>query len=148
MAETYTAVMLEWRKSVRNHRLLFGAPRRMARLDWRRRLAIFEQGDRFGYVRWSAARYGTVDWRVYILKAGGAGDTLCAVPGIRPGAHVLATAIGAGQVRKLLAAIDTLKAPCGTHDHVTDAGWIRLHAALIAGQDARPLVARLAGITA
>lgn len=89
-----TIVSIAWRKKRRNHRLLFGTPRDLIRLDWRRRLAVFDEGQIFGYERWRANQYGTIDWQVFVIKAGRPGCEISAVNGIQPDAIILLAARG------------------------------------------------------
>ncbi len=97
-----TIVSIAWRKQRRNHRLLFGSPREIVRLDWRRRLAVFETDQIFGYERWRANQYGTIVWQIFVIKAGGPGDRLNEVSGIQPGAEILLSAHGKAAAKRAL----------------------------------------------
>jgi len=109
--DVLTTVSVSWRKNKRNHRLLFGTPRRWVRLDWRRRLAVFETGQIFGYERWAAGRHGTIHWSVHVLQAGGAGEQLTSVTGVRPGARILLTGYGKDRARRALSEFEKLGEP-------------------------------------
>ena len=106
MAHELTTVSIAWRKRRRNHRLLFGKPTRWVRLDWRRRLAVFEPGQLFGYERWRANQYGTQEWQIFILKAAKANTRICQIPGVLPGADLLLSAHGTTGSRRLLKVLD------------------------------------------
>jgi len=117
-----TTASVSWRKNKRNHRLLFGTPRRWVRLDWRRRLAVFETGQVFGYERWAAGRYGTIQWSVHVLQAGGAGEQLTAVTGIRPGARILLSAYGKDRARRALSELEALRS-AGALEEIETERW-------------------------
>ncbi|WP_339636732.1 DUF2840 domain-containing protein [uncultured Hyphomonas sp.] len=104
-----TLVSVSWRKNRRNHRVLFGAPRRWIRLDWRRRIAVFQPGDIFAYERWSGDRFGTQSWQVFVLQACTPGSGLQVLPGIKPGAEILVSAHGKPAAKRLLALLDRLE---------------------------------------
>ena len=108
MADRLTFVHLSWRKNHRNHRLIFGAPQRIIRLDWRRSGAVFSPGQVFAYERWTRGRYGTSHWSLAVLGAGDGSAWLSSWPGIRPGADILCSARGPGPVRALFALIDEI----------------------------------------
>lgn len=109
MAHDLTVVSIAWRKRRRNHRLLFGAPLHMVRLDWQRRLAAFRAGDIFAYERWQGGKFGTVEWHIFVLQAGHAGEQVSKVSGIFPGAIVLAQVSGKERCKRFLSLLDELK---------------------------------------
>lgn len=104
-----TTVSVSWRQKKRNHRLLFGTPLRWVRLDWRRRLAVFEIDQIFGYERWTSGQYGTLQWNVFVLQAGAPGDDLTAVSGVRPGARILLSAYGKDRAKRAIAELEALR---------------------------------------
>ena len=65
----YTLVQLHFVRGIINHRLRFGQPETKTELDKYRSLASFPEGSIFGYIRWRANEYGTIEWRTYVLKA-------------------------------------------------------------------------------
>ena len=109
MAEALTFVHLSWRKNHRNHRLIFGHPSRIVRLDWRRSGGVFFPGQVFAYERWTKGRYGTSQWSLAVLQAVSGSGCISSWPGIRPGADILCSAHGPGPVRACLALIDEVR---------------------------------------
>ena len=130
--DALTTVSVSWRKNKRNHRLLFGTPQRWVRLDWRRRLAVFETGQIFGYERWATGRYGTVHWSVHVLQAGGAGEQLTAVTGVRPGARILLSGYGKDRAMRALSELEKLGDP-NVLESVDSERWHVLGGKLAAG---------------
>jgi hypothetical protein len=108
MASELTTVSIAWRKRRRNHRLIFGAPYRWVRLDWRRRLAAFTPGQIFAYERWRANKYGTQSWQIFVVKAGRHKTCVQRIPGVFPGAELLLAAYGSTASKRLLKCFDQL----------------------------------------
>ncbi len=121
-----TAVQVVYRKKRINHRLRFGAPLTEARLDWRRKLVAFAPGSVFGYIRWRANRFGTQDWRLFVLRSVESG-ALSTVPGVMPGADILLATRGTTRTQRAFDHLDTLEQDAGGLSHVTDAYWRHLH---------------------
>ncbi|MEO0823988.1 MAG: DUF2840 domain-containing protein, partial [Pseudomonadota bacterium] len=90
-------------------RLLFGQPARLVRLDWQRRLAVFEPGSVLGYERWQASTFGTVDWQIFIVETRRPGARVDDIAGIRPGAELLAAVHGKPGSKWMLAAVDAIR---------------------------------------
>ena len=109
-ATDLTAVSIAYRKRRRNHRLLFGQPARLVRLDWQRRLAVFQPGSVLGYERWQANTYGTVDWQIFIVQTRQPGARVDDIAGIRPGAEILAAVHGKPASKWMLEVVDAIKA--------------------------------------
>ncbi|MEO0883037.1 MAG: DUF2840 domain-containing protein [Pseudomonadota bacterium] len=108
MANNLTAVSIAWRKRRRNHRLLFGTPYRWVRLNWRRRLAVFQPDQIFGYERWHANKYGTQSWQIFVVKAVSPTMLTQRIPGIMPGGELLLFADGPTASKCLLKTFDRL----------------------------------------
>lgn len=108
MSNNYTLASIAWRKRKRNHRLLFGQADRTIRLGWRNSFAAFKPGQTFGYERWRANKYGTIEWQIFVLKAGMAGEKIARVPGTHPGAHILLSAHGKPASKHLLGLLDVI----------------------------------------
>lgn len=121
-----TAVQVVYRKNRINHRLRFGAPLIEARLDWQRKLVAFGPGSVFGYIRWRANRYGTQDWRLFVLRTVESG-LLSTIPGVVPGADILLATRGTTRTQRALDQLDTLEQGAGGLSQVTDAYWRHLH---------------------
>ena len=126
-----TAVLCHYGKDRFNHRLRFGVPQALVKLDSYRRLAVFEPGKTFGYIRWRADEYGTQDWRFYILMSQSDG-LLPSIPGVRPGAQILFSTYGKSRVQRSLAHIDHIETL--TKDGLESlpaSYWVLIQAALI-----------------
>jgi len=121
--KSLTVAIISYRKNRHNHRLLFGAPEMRVRRGWRREIAGFLPGSLFAYERWRGDKYGTQDWRIFICKASVQGR-VTAIPGIEPGAILLASAVGKTRVKRLLSAMDELKKTTETDlQNVSEARW-------------------------
>ena len=107
-----TLVQIHFVRGRINHRLRFGEPLSVTKLDKYRSLATFSQGSIFGYIRWSANEYGTRDWRVYVLKAQSTGF-ISEIAGVTPAVKILASAQGKPAVKRCLAALDALEIQAG-----------------------------------
>lgn len=118
--------MIAYRKRRMNHRIRFGKPRVSVRRGWRHRLDGFAPGQIFGYIRWSADRFGTKDWRLYVLRACRAGAVISRVPGILPGAELLLSVVGTTRTRRVLRHLDALEKRVGDLSRVSPACWRRL----------------------
>lgn len=103
-----TAVLCHYGKDRFNHRLRFGVPHALVKLDSYRRLAVFEPGKTFGYIRWRADEYGTQDWQFYILNSQ-SGGLLRPIPGVVPGAQILFSTYGKSRVQRSLTHIDHIE---------------------------------------
>ena len=108
-----TAVFCHYGKDRFNHRLRFGVPQALVKLDSYRKIAVFKPGAIFGYIRWMADEYGTQDWRFYILESQN-GGLIPPIPGVRPGAKILFSAQGKSRVQRCLSHIDHLEAMAKT----------------------------------
>ena len=107
-----------------NHRIRFGTPDRLIKLDKYRKLACFEDGRILGYIRWRANEYGTQDWRFYILKTQGAG-ILTRVAGVSPAVKLLAFYNGPQLVKRALKAFDRVEAEtAGNLNCLSESYWM------------------------
>lgn len=120
-----THVQIHFVKDIINHRLLFGEPSEFIKLDKFRRLAIFEAGRIFGYIRWRANEYGTQDWRFFIVKTGSV-NLLTHVPGISPAVTHLVSVSGSKEVKRSLSLIDKLKDDsAGNLESIPESYWLQ-----------------------
>lgn len=122
----YTSVEIRWRKKRINHRLLFGQPDRLIRLDWQRRLAIFRPGKLVGYERWTGTKYGTKAWQIFVFRTVSAQSALSHIPGVIPGGMCLLKTSTIGQtksVSSLMRDRDNLS-KLGT---ISDGAWRLIH---------------------
>ena len=104
----YTLIQCHFVRGILNHRLRFGKPDTLIKLDKYRQLACFKSGRTLGYIRWRANEYGTQEWRFFILKAQNQG-ILTRVPGITPAVKILASFNGAQSVKRALSAFDEVE---------------------------------------
>ncbi|QLC24877.1 DUF2840 domain-containing protein [Parasphingopyxis algicola] len=118
-----TLVEITFYPEVINDWLRFGDPEAERIIDRRRSLAAFAPGSVFAYVRWHANDYGTADWRLYVLRAGGSDDMLDRVPGVRPGAEILCGLSGKAKVKRALDLIDDLEARGFNPAAISPAWW-------------------------
>lgn len=134
-----TQVQLHFVKGVINHRLRFGRPEAVTKLDPYRSLATFKPGSVFGYIRWRANDYGTQDWRVSVLSAQPCGY-ISEVAGVSPAAQVLLHVQGSPAVKRCLRAMDALETQAGgALETVPESYWPGFHNALLLRKPPRPL---------
>lgn len=127
----YAAVQCHFVKDVINHRLRFGQPDRVIKLDPYRRLALFRPGATLSYIRWRANQYGTQDWRLYVVIVGGAGN-MTRVPGITPAVNVLVSVQGIGAVKRALSLLDRLETKAsGGFERVPESYWRQFQTGLL-----------------
>ena len=135
----YTLVQLHFVRGIINHRLRFGQPETKTELDKYRSLASFPEGSIFGYIRWRANEYGTIEWRTYVLKAQ-SGGYISHVGGISPAVKILMSAQGKPAVQRCLKALDKLeKEAGGTLDNVPESYWSGFNNALLLRKSPRQL---------
>ena len=103
-----THVQIHFVKDIINHRLLFGEPYELITLDRFRRLAVFTPNEIFGYIRWRANQYGTVEWRLFVVKSGVAGH-MTQIQGISPAVKILISVSGRNGMKRALSTLDVLK---------------------------------------
>jgi len=136
---SYTLVQLHFVRGMINHRLRFGQPEANIKLDEYRTLALFPDGSIFGYVRWRANEYGTIAWRVYVLKAQ-AGGYLSHVVGITPAVKILVSAQGRPAVKRCFTALDKVEKDAGgALDLVPESYWTVFNNALSLRKSPRQL---------
>lgn len=136
---SYTVVQLHFVRGMINHRLRFGQPETQTKLDKFRSLASFSSGSIFGYIRWRANDYGTIDWRVYVLKAQNDGLS-SEIIGITPAVKILVSVQGKPAVKRCFAALDRLeKEAGGTLECVPESYWPLFNNALLLRKSPRKL---------
>ena len=124
-----------------NDRVRFGRMAGERILDRRCRIALFAPGSLFAYVHWRANRFGTDLWRLWVLRAGAPGERIETVPGIMPGAHILASLGGAIRVSRALELIDAIEAQGFDPTHVPESYWRTMQNRLSAGLPCRAYAA-------
>lgn len=75
-------------------------------VDRRNRVVAFAPGSIFGFVRWRAGDYGTVESRIAILRAVTPGEAFNTYPYVAPGAEILLSLNGWARVQSVLEAVD------------------------------------------
>ena len=91
-----------------HHRLRFGSPDHVIRLDKTKRMMAFRPGKAFGYIRWTRNRYGTQNWQLIIAQANSSGR-ISEYPGLYPGADIWFRARGKSAVKRALAWLDKVE---------------------------------------
>lgn len=116
MSDFLTRVHLHYGRDKFNHYIRFGVPTYRDNQSPREAYEYYSTGAIFGYVRWETNNYGTLRWRFFILKGGDEKTFMCSIPGVSPGAEVLADISGKERVHRLFEAIDCIEAndidPC------------------------------------
>ena len=135
MRDPLTVVTERYRKNRLNYRILFGAPTRCVRLDWQRKLQVFQPGNLFAYERWEGNKYGTQSWSVVVCRASKDGRSLTRIPGILPGVDVLVHAKGRAPCERVFAWLDALKAVNRTPLSIPIRQWRAVQMALKTGVD-------------
>lgn len=97
-----TILSLAVRGKAANDRLLFGRTNRDLFDKTSTVSHHFQPGQTFGFVRWRGDQFGTQTWRVTVAQAGRPGDKLTAIPGVKPGAHLLLHAFGKTRAKRAL----------------------------------------------
>lgn len=107
-------------------------------LDRRRKLVAFAPGSIFCLVRWSANDYGTVDSRLYVLRAARAGEAFTTVPDVDPGGELLARVSGWPKVWRAFEAIDAVEALGLAPEAICPDHWRHVGSRLATGRTPEP----------
>ena len=119
-----TLIQCHFVRGMLNHRIRFGTPDKIIKLDKYRKLACYEKGRILGYIRWRANEFGTQDWRFYILKTESSG-VLTRVPGVSPAVKLLAFFNGPQSVKRALKAFDKVEAETeGGVNNLSESYWM------------------------
>lgn len=121
-----------------NNRLRFGTPDTVIKLDGYRSLTLFTPGKTLGYIRWRATKYGTQDWRFFILKTQVSG-LLTRVPGVSPAIKTLASFTGTQPVKRALTALDSVETAAKDLETIPDSYWLTFQNTILARQEVRDL---------
>lgn len=78
-------------------------------IDRRRRVVAFAPDTVFGFVRWRAGEYGTVESRIAVLRAVRPGEAFTTYPFVAPGAEILLNLSGWSRVQMVLDAIEAIE---------------------------------------
>lgn len=141
MTGCLTRVHVHFGRDHFNYYVRFGTP--IIRVETNRREAYeyYVPGSFFGYVRWEANQYGTQSWRFFVLRAGSPSSPICIIPGVSPGADVLAHITGESRMRRLFKAIDAIEDAQIDLWDVAPWYWIDAHARLNSALAPRPYTA-------
>jgi len=127
VSDPLTAVILRRQGKFRADRLRFGkhiARRKTARGQttfW------FPPNVIFCLVLWRRNAFGTVSWRLFIARTGVPGDTMSRLPGVQPGARILARFRGVERVRRALRTLRELDESSAPLNEISPAYWLRFH---------------------
>lgn len=138
MSGSFTRVALVHWPDLASDWLRFGAVAESRIIDRRRSIALLPAGALFAFVRWRGGDHGTILWRLWVLRAGKAGDGLATINGIRPGAMILLAVAGPPKVRRALALIDAIEAEGIDPSDVAPSWWRVAHNRLTAHREVRP----------
>jgi len=133
-----TEVELFFMKGKIERWIRFGTPISERTLDRRRRIATFEPGAIFAFMRWASNGHGTLVSKIDILRACHVSEVHSTVPGVRPGAEILLRSFGWDKVQRVLRAIDTVEALGFAPQEICPDHWRHVHNRLAAGLPARP----------
>lgn len=121
---TLSYVQCHFVKGKINHRLRFGVPINLIRLDKYRQIAVFKREQTVGYIRWRANEYGTQDWRLYIFETSGAG-LKTAIPGVSPAIKLCCIINGPKAMKQALKALDRIETSCfGCLESLPPSYWL------------------------
>ncbi len=138
MSAALTAVSLIHRPELADDWLRFGAPAATRDITPRRSLAFFAGGAVFALVRWRGGDYGTILWRLWVLRAGAPGEAVDTISGVSPGAAILLAVSGPPKVKQTFALIDAIEAAEIDPTEVATSWWRVAHNRLAANRAVRP----------
>ena len=122
-----------------NHRLRFGVPQSVTKLDNYRSVAAFIPDTIFGYIRWQRNEYGTTLWRLVIAKTVHE-DRIQKYAGILPGAHILVNVSGVNAVKQALKRLDYWEGQAGGElSNIPETRWRHFQYGIIIRSAPRPV---------
>jgi len=122
-----------------NHRLRFGVPQKVTRLDNFRSVAAFKPKSIFGYIRWQCNDYGTTFWQLVIAKTVRQGRIQKAT-GILPGAQILVNVSGVNAVKQALKRLDYWEMQAsGNLSNIPETRWRHFQNGIIVRSAPRPV---------
>lgn len=137
MTAPLTRVALVERPDLASDRLRFGVPVAQRQVDRRRALAWFAPGVVFGFVRWRGGDFGTVLWRLWVLRALAPGEAGSTLAGVHPGTAILLAVVGPPQVRRAMDVIAAIEAEGVDPASVAESYWRHVHNRLAVHQAPR-----------
>lgn len=138
MSGPITQVDLRHWPDIASDWLRFGRTAETRVIDRRRSIALFPADSLFGFVRWRGGDHGTTLWRLWVLRAGKAGEALVTIGGIRPGAVILFAVSGPPKVKRAFALIDAIETEDIDPADVAPSWWRVAHNRLAANREVRP----------
>jgi hypothetical protein len=130
-------VTLRRERDRRRDRIRFGRPVAARRIARGVRQVFFAPGQVFCLVRWRRNAFGTVSWRLAVLRAGHADEPQEQVPGVAPGGLVLAHFRGADRVRRALRELAALEETTPDLAVLTPAWWRRFQVLVLQSRPIR-----------
>ncbi len=122
-----------------NHRLRFGVPQKVTKLDKYRSVAAFSPDSIFGYIRWQRNQYGTTFWQLIIAKTAKEGR-IQKLTGIYPGASVLVNVSGVNAVKQALTRLDYWEKQAGGDlSNIPETRWRHFQNGIIIRSAPRPV---------
>ncbi|MCF6275923.1 MAG: DUF2840 domain-containing protein [Robiginitomaculum sp.] len=121
-----------------NHRLRFGVPQKVTKLDNYRSVVAFKPGNIFGYIRWQRNEYGTTLWKLVIAKTVRQGR-IQKFAGILPGAEILVNISGVNAVKQALTRLDYWEKQAGDLTMVPETRWRHFQNGIIIRSAPRPV---------
>ena len=137
MGNFLTRVHLHYGRDRFNYYIRFGTPTYRDDYAAREAFEYYATGAIFGYIRWKTNDYGTRSWQLFILQAGDENIHACNIPGVTPGAVVLANISGKARVHRLFKAIDRIEADDIDLCDVAPWYWIQTNARINTRLEAR-----------
>ena len=104
----FTLVEDIYARNICHHRLRFGTPDHVIRIDKTKRMMAFRPSKVFGYIRWTRNQYGTQNWQFIVAQAKGFGR-ISEYPGLFPGADIWFRARGKTAVKRTLSWLDKIE---------------------------------------
>ena len=133
-----TRVTLQYHAVYFNRYIRFGHPVHREEPTRRTAYEYYKPGQVFCYVVWELGDYGTKYWRLSVLKAVSAGQSLYKLNGIKPGAEILLDVTGVERVRKAFEVIDMVEALNLDPTLIPPDYYLYVHQMLNTGLAARP----------
>ena len=105
-----TTVEILWLEKRIENRVRFGRSVVEKIIDRNRRVLSFAPGSIFAFVRWTSNDFGTMQYRIDIMRAATPGQRYSTVPWITPGGESLLRLSGWPKVERVLQMIDIVEA--------------------------------------
>ena len=133
-----TLVHLTWIEGRIERWIRFGRKAEETILTRTEKRVAFTPGAIFALLRWSSNDYGTVESRIDILRAVGAGEPCSTVPCVTPGGELLLRLSGWPKVEAALRSVDIVESYGIAPEDVCPDHWRHVHNRLTAALEPRP----------